>query len=380
MTNRPESSSDAQFMDLAIAMARRGLGRTAPNPSVGAVLVDEASHRVISRGWTQPGGRPHAEPHAIAQAGEHARGATLYVTLEPCSHHGRSPPCADAIIAAGISRVVCGLEDPDPRVAGRGIERLRRAGLTVEIGIRRKECHQLTLGHILRVTERRPFVQLKLALDADGAVPRGGDGKPTWVTGANARRRGHLLRAQTDAILIGSKTLHDDNPTLNCRLPGLQDESPIRVVLASEMTSSKATLTELVQADSPIWWVLGLASVSNPPSERPQDCVLQVTSVANRPWLPAVMEALVQNGVTRLLVEGGPTMWRAFDRANLVDEVVLFQAKPPDDRESKPFEPGETLSSYVSQTPMKLVEAYGLNGDRCCVFRRGTIPLWWTAS
>ncbi len=366
-------------MRAAIAIARRGLGCTAPNPSVGAVLVDPKTDEVISRGWTQPGGRPHAEPNAIDRAGTAATGASLYVTLEPCSHFGRSPPCVDAIIAAGIKRVVCGLEDPDPRVAGRGIQRLREAGINVEVGVLRKECHYLTLGHILRVTERRPFVQLKMALDAEGRVARGAQGQPTWVTGIDSRNRGHLLRAQADAILIGRQTLIDDDASLTCRLPGLDEQSPVRVILASQVNSDDMKQSGLMTSDVPVWWVVGRANGAAQLSERAQDRVLEVASVDKRPWLPAVMEVLVQNGVTRLLVEGGPTIWRAFDRANLVDEVIMFRAGRGPKPEITPFEPGQALASYVHQTPMGLVKSYPVSEDYCYVFRRGTIPAWWTA-
>ncbi len=379
MTHPIQPQRDIDNMRLAIAMARRGLGRTAPNPSVGAVLVEPEKQTIIARGWTQPGGRPHAEPHAIAKSGNDARNATLYVTLEPCSHHGRSPPCADAIIKAGVKRVVCGLEDPDPRVAGRGISRLRDAGLEVVVGTLRKECHQLTLGHILRVTERRPFVQLKLALGADGKVPRGHEGQPTWVTGPEARSRGHLLRAQSDAILVGSGTWRDDDPSLTCRLPGLEGQSPLRVILAGSGKPEPAQLGALAASDVPVLWISATNKSEFDGLLRPQDTFVRVTSVGQRPWLPAVMEALVQQGVTRLLVEGGPTIWRAFDRANLVDEVTMFHADPATRSSRQPLEPGEALSAYVSQTPMRLIERYGLSRDHCFVFRRGTVPEWWTA-
>jgi diaminohydroxyphosphoribosylaminopyrimidine deaminase/5-amino-6-(5-phosphoribosylamino)uracil reductase len=190
------SAFDHHMMRVALAMARRGLGTAAPNPAVGAVVADEATGELIARGWTQPGGRPHAEPEALRRAGERARGATLYVTLEPCAHFGKTPPCADAIIAAGVRRVVIGVGDPDPRTRGDGIARLKAAGIAVEVGLDAEEARWVTLGHILRVTERRPFVQLKMALAADGTVPRGANGRPLMVTGAAARAYGHRLRAE----------------------------------------------------------------------------------------------------------------------------------------------------------------------------------------
>ena len=204
---------DHHMMGIALTLARRGFGTTAPNPSVGAVIADEATGEVIARGLTRPGGRPHAETQALERAGERARGATLYVTLEPCAHHGKTPPCADAVIAAGIRRVVIGAGDPDPRVAGEGSARMRAAGILVETGLLADEADWVTRGHILRVTEQRPFVQLKMALSAEGHVPRGKGGAPKFVTGAEARAAGHLLRAEADAILVGSGTFISESTT-----------------------------------------------------------------------------------------------------------------------------------------------------------------------
>ena len=223
------------MMSVALTMARRALGTVAPNPAVGAVVADTETGELIARGMTQPGGRPHAETEALKRAGDRARGKTVYVTLEPCAHFGKTPPCADALISSGVKRVVVGIEDPDSRTAGQGIARLRAAGIEVETGLMADEARWVTLGHILRVTEQRPFVQLKLALAADGSLPRGHDGKPAWVTSPEARARGHLMRAKADAILVGSGTVRDDDPELTCRLPGLEAQSPIRVVLSRDL-------------------------------------------------------------------------------------------------------------------------------------------------
>ena len=308
-------------------MARRGLGRTAPNPSVGAVIVDPVTGEVIARGTTATGGRPHAEPVAISRAGERTRGATLYVTLEPCSHQGHTPPCADGAITAGFARVVCAIEDPDPRVAGRGLDKLRRAGIAVTRGVRAGEAHWLTLGHIVRVSERRPFVQLKLALGVDGAVPQGGDGKPVFVTSDEARGLGHLLRAQADAILVGRGTVEADDPDLTCRLPGMTGRSPIRVMLAGKGrgTEFRTTLRYRFPNDliySTHWTI---PPHGGWPDEKGAEHV-RVAPVGGRLWLPAVAEDLASRGITRLLVEGGPTVWRSFAQAGLVDEVVMFVA------------------------------------------------------
>lgn len=315
-------------MGVALSLARRGLGTTAPNPAVGAVIVDAARDVVVARGWTQPGGRPHAEVEALVRAGTAARGATLYVTLEPCSHHGRTPPCADAAIAAGIARVVVGIEDPDPRVAGRGLARLVAAGIAVERFVRAEEADWVTRGHILRVTERRPLVQLKLALDATGGAPRGVAGQPVWVTGDAARRMGHLLRAEADAILVGRGTVEDDDPALTCRLPGAADRSPVRVVLSGTGALPAQSRLLATAREVPLWVVVA--------GDAPEDVrqalaaagavVIPARRVDGTLWLPDVLESLVARGVTRLLVEGGPSVWHAFDRAGLVDEVALFQA------------------------------------------------------
>src|SRR5579872_6272521 len=219
---------DLAHMRASLGLARRGLGNTWPNPAVGCVLVREG--RVVGRGWTQAGGRPHAEAEALARAGRAARGATAYVTLEPCSHHGKTPPCAEALIAAGIARVVAAIEDPDPRVSGRGIARLKEAGITVETGPCADEAVELNAGFLCRVKHGRPLVTLKLATSLDGRIATA-SGESRWITGAAARERAHLLRATQDAVLVGTGTALADDPQLTCRLPGLEDRSPVRVVI-----------------------------------------------------------------------------------------------------------------------------------------------------
>src|SRR5580693_3640458 len=221
--SRESKAADLRFMELALTLGRRGQGRTWPNPAVGAVVVSDGV--IVGRGWTQPGGRPHAEPEALRQAGEAARGATLYVTLEPCSHVGKSPPCADAIIGAGVARVVSAIEDPNPEVAGQGHARLRAAGIAVDVGLGADEARRDHAGHILRITKGRPRVLLKLAISADGKAGAAG-GQPVAITGEEVRQRVHLLRAENDAIMIGIGTALADDPMLTCRLPGMAKNSP----------------------------------------------------------------------------------------------------------------------------------------------------------
>ena len=226
--SKEAKAADQRFMQLALSLGRRGLGRTWPNPAVGAVVVKDGV--IVGRGWTQPGGRPHAEPEALRRAGEAARGATLYVTLEPCSHFGKSPPCVDAVIASGIARVVSAIEDPNPEVAGQGHAKLRAAGITVDVGLGAAEAARDHAGHFRRIRDKRPHVILKLAVSADDKIGAAGR-KPVAITGEAAKTRVHLLRAQCDAILVGIGTVLADDPVLTCRLPGMEARSPVRVVL-----------------------------------------------------------------------------------------------------------------------------------------------------
>lgn len=354
---------DSDMMTIALRMAERGLGQVAPNPSVGAVIADEATGEVIARGWTQTGGRPHAETEALGRAGARARGATMYVTLEPCSHHGKTGPCAQAIIDAGVKRVVVAIADPDPRVAGRGVAMLREAGIQVATGAMAEQARWSTLGHILRITEARPFVQLKLALGADGAVPRGDRGQPAWVTSAEARAHGTMLRAEADAILVGARTIVDDDPLLTCRLPGLAERSPVRVVLSSGLHVPVQARVFATAREVPTWVLT--ADAAGADRQRLSDLGVDVITVAPSGPLEIgdVLTALADEGVTRLLVEGGPTVWRAFSDAGLVDEVVVFQARGGD---------GGAMAAaqrYVNLDGMTLTSTQLLAEDEIAVLR-----------
>lgn len=249
---KTSKAADQRFMQLALALGRRGQGRTWPNPAVGAVVVKDGV--IVGRGWTQPGGRPHAEPEALRRAGEAAHGATLYVTLEPCSHFGKSPPCADAIIAAGIARVVSAIEDPNPEVAGKGHARLRAAGIAVDIGLCATEAARDHAGHFRRVRDQRPHVILKLAVSSDDRIGAAGH-RPVAISGEAARARVHLLRAQCDAILVGIGTVLGDDPLLTCRLPGMAARSPVRVVLDRALRLPGASQLVHSARQTPLWVV-----------------------------------------------------------------------------------------------------------------------------
>jgi len=310
-------------MQLALALGRRGLGNAWPNPAVGAVAVKDGI--VIGRGWTQPGGRPHAETEALKQAGDAARGATLYVTLEPCSHHGKTPPCADAIVEAGIARVVSALEDPNPRVAGQGYERLRAAGIAVSAGLCADEARRAHAGHIRRILDGRPHVMLKLAITVDGKAALAGR-KPVQITGEEMRARVHLMRAMSDAILVGIGTVLADDPALTCRLPGMLKASPVRVVLDPSLRLPPTSQLVASASEIPVWVIGG----TDAPSEREQAlsdrgvAVMRVPTHDGKLDLTALLHTLAERGITRLMVEGGPRVAASFVREDLVDEAVLL--------------------------------------------------------
>jgi diaminohydroxyphosphoribosylaminopyrimidine deaminase / 5-amino-6-(5-phosphoribosylamino)uracil reductase len=316
---------DRRFMQLALTLGRRGQGRTWPNPAVGAVVVKDGV--MVGRGWTQPGGRPHAEPEALKRAGDAARGATLYATLEPCSHHGRSPPCADAIIAAGIARVVSAIEDPNPEVAGQGHARLRAAGITVDVGLCALEAAYDHAGHFRRVRDKRPHVILKLAVSADDKIGAAGCA-PVAITGEAARTRVHLLRAQCDAILVGIGTVLADDPLLTCRLPGMEGRSPVRLVLDRSLRIPSGCRLVHSARQTPLWLMTSELAEA-PAAAKLGAAGAQVIRVAAEPAtgldVLAVLDALAERGITRLMVEGGSRVASSFVAAGLVDEAWLLR-------------------------------------------------------
>jgi diaminohydroxyphosphoribosylaminopyrimidine deaminase/5-amino-6-(5-phosphoribosylamino)uracil reductase len=323
--SRQSKAVDQRFMQLALSLGRRGQGRTWPNPAVGAVVVNDGV--IVGRGWTQPGGRPHAEPEALRRASEAARGATLYVTLEPCSHFGKSPPCADAVIAAGIARVVSAIEDPNPEVAGQGHARLRAAGITVDVGLCAAEAAHDHAGHFRRVRDKRPHVILKLAVSADDKIGAAG-GKPVVITGEAAKSRVHLLRAQCDAILVGIGTVLSDDPLLTCRLPGMAARSPVRVVLDRALRMPGASRLVHSARETPLWVVTSELAEA-PAATKLGGAGAQVIRIAPSAGpgldLAAVLHALAGKGITRLMVEGGARVASSFVSADLVDEIWLLR-------------------------------------------------------
>jgi diaminohydroxyphosphoribosylaminopyrimidine deaminase/5-amino-6-(5-phosphoribosylamino)uracil reductase len=320
------SKTDLAHMTAGLGLARRGVGRVWPNPAVGCILVKDGV--VVGRGWTQPGGRPHAETEALARAGALARGATAYVTLEPCSHHGKTPPCAEALIKAGVARVVVACEDPDERVSGRGLDMLRGAGIEVELGALEEEARALNAGFLSRVQEGRPLVTLKLATTLDGRIATH-SGESKWITGERARSAAHLLRSSHDGILIGVGTALTDNPDLTCRLPGLEETSPVRIVADSRLRLPLTGKLAKTAKDIPVW----LITLENNPRERKrvfEDIGLRLIEVpageGGYPDLKQGLRKLGEAGLTRILAEGGAHLAAALLRADLVDRLVWFTA------------------------------------------------------
>ena len=315
------------MMRAALALARRSLGRTWPNPAVGCVIARNGA--VLVRGRTRAGGRPHAEADALAQAaGISLKGATVHVTLEPCSHHGRTPPCADALIAAGVARVVSALEDPDPRVSGAGHARLRAAGIEVAVGEGAREAAEINAGFLLRVAKNRPLFHLKVATSLDGRIATS-SGESRWITGDAARADGHRLRAAHDAILVGSGTALADDPELTCRLAGLEGRSPLRLVLDSRARLPVTSKLAASAGATPVWLLCTRAA----PAEARQALVERGVKVievaaddAGRIDVVAAAQVLASQGLTRVLIEGGGAVGAAFFQAGLVDRLSCYRA------------------------------------------------------
>ena len=368
---RDQKAADQRFMQLALTLGQRGQGRTWPNPAVGAVVVKDGV--VVGRGWTQPGGRPHAEPEALRRAGEAARGATLYVTLEPCSHFGKSPPCVDAVIAAGIARVVSAIEDPNPEVAGQGHAKLRSAGITVDVGLGAPEAAQDHAGHFRRIRDRRPHVILKLAVSSDDKIGAAGH-KPVAISGDTAKTRVHLLRAQCDAILVGIGTVLADDPLLTCRLPGMEARSPVRLVLDRALRIPGTSRLVHSARETPLWVLT--SDLSEAPAAMKLGAagaqVIRVAATTKSPGLdlPAVLHALSDKGITRLVVEGGAKVASSFVAADLVDEIWLLRGPEAVGADGVPALDALPLTSITQSPGFRVRASESLNKDTLTVYER----------
>jgi diaminohydroxyphosphoribosylaminopyrimidine deaminase/5-amino-6-(5-phosphoribosylamino)uracil reductase len=319
------AEDDLNHMRAALALARRGLGTTWPNPSVGCVLVRDGC--VVGRGYTASGGRPHAEPTALSMAGTAARGATAYVTLEPCCHWGQTPPCTDALIQAGVGRVVIATLDPDPRVNSLGVSRLREAGITVEQGLLEAEARDDLAGFILRVTEGRPMVTMKLATTLDGKIATGA-GESQWITGVDARHMAHVLRGRHDAVLVGAGTVMADDPDLTCRIPGFRPSPVVRVIADSHLRTQLTSKLARTAGEAPVWFLVrdGVDPIRRDAFVQLGATIIQVAAGAVGIDLADAMRVLARNGLTRILVEGGGQFAASAIRADLVDRIAWFYA------------------------------------------------------
>lgn len=362
---------DAAFMAAALSVGRRRLGETGDNPAVGALVVRDGT--IIAQGWTDRGGRPHAEVMALRAAGEAARGATLYVTLEPCSHHGRSPPCAEAVIASGISRVVSAIEDPNPQVAGRGHAMLRDAGINVTIGVGERKARRAHLGHILRVTHSRPMVTLKLAETRDGFAAGSDHDRRLAITSAPANGLTHMLRATHDAIMVGVGTVRGDDPLMTVRLPGLEDRRPVRVVLDTHLGLSHATRLAATAQERPVLAIGGEgADVDRQEALDALGIATSRVAVAHDGHIDvaAALNLLALRGHMRVFSEGGPSVAAALIAQALADEVILFTAPKPLGRAGVPSLSAETRALLDDAARYALVEDVMIGPDRMRRYER----------
>ena len=363
------SETDNRFMRLALSLASRGLGHVWPNPAVGCVIVVEG--RVVGRGWTQVGGRPHAETMALAQAGAAARGAIVYVTLEPCAHHGQTPPCADALVAAGVARVVVALGDPDERVNGQGIARLRAAGIAVDRDVMRAEAIHLQSGFLKRVSEGRPHVTLKLANSFDGRIATA-TGDSQWITGPEARRMVHAMRARHDAVLVGAGTARADDPSLTVRDLGVTDQ-PVRIVWSRHLDLPLAGKLAQTANEIPVWICHG--ADADPGLQQAWAgmgaILLPVKLGAARQIDPvAALQALGEAGLTRIFCEGGGALAASLLMADRVDELIGFTAGLGLGAEGQPSLGAMGIDRLVHAPRFDLFETAQVGGDVMHRWRR----------
>lgn len=357
---------DERFTAASVRLGEGALGTTWPNPAVGAIVARDGI--VLARGRTGLGGKPHGEALALAAAGRAARGATLYVSLEPCAHHGRTPPCSEAIAAAGIARLVAPLSDADPRVAGNGFAALREAGLSVATGAAAATARRAHAGHFMRVEAGRPWVTLKLAVSADGGIGLKGQGRVP-VTGETARRHVQALRGRFDAILVGRGTVEADDPRLTCRLPGLEGRSPVRVVLDTQgrLPSGAKVLDPAVSTPT---WIISAAADRRGIADGKRLRWLQVPASEAGVDLGKALSALAGHGITRLLVEGGAAVARAVVAADLVDEAILFRSPGALGEERVPALGDMPLETIIASARFRATERRKFGRDRMICYER----------
>jgi len=367
MTNAKSAESapnDDVYMAAALALGRRNLGRTAPNPAVGALILKDGV--VVGRGWTAQGGRPHAEVVALKQAGALAHGATLYVTLEPCSHHGVSPPCVDAIITAGVARVVSALEDPNPRVAGEGHKRLRDAGIAVSVGAGAALARIDHMGHILRMTQHRPMVTLKLAQTADGYAAGGAHDPRLHITGAVADAFTHVQRSLHDAIMIGAGTAREDDPLMTVRLPAMENCKPLRIILDTNLSLSPRSRLATTAKSTPLL-ILTREETSdaaiNALKQQTGADIVRMRTAGGQIDLHSALRLLSERGVTRIFCEGGPYVAESLLAHHLADEVILHKAIKPLGHKGKLALTAASVAILQDETLYRLIESRMLGGD-----------------
>ncbi|HTJ58924.1 MAG TPA: bifunctional diaminohydroxyphosphoribosylaminopyrimidine deaminase/5-amino-6-(5-phosphoribosylamino)uracil reductase RibD [Devosiaceae bacterium] len=361
----PFSSDDRRWLDAAARQASPFLGTTAENPTVGAIIVDPKTQKLLGRAVTAPGGRPHAETQAIEEAGEAARAATLYVTLEPCNHFGRTPPCVDAVLAAGIARVVIGVVDPDPRTAGGGLERLAQAGVEIVVADH-LESQRLHEGHVSRKTRNRPFVSAKLAVSADEKVGLPDRGNFA-VTGEAARRWTHMQRAQSNAVMVGWGTARLDQPQLTVRLAGLEDRKPLRVIVAGLGTVEEGGSVVSDPSAAP---VLVFATPEKKLTLPEGIELARVKGFRGRPDMGLVLGALAERGIQSLLVEAGPTLLETLLAAGLIDRFHLLRSEVVIGPEGVPATAKGSIEHRIAASGFSLVDHRVLGADNLRTFER----------
>ncbi|MBB4142528.1 bifunctional diaminohydroxyphosphoribosylaminopyrimidine deaminase/5-amino-6-(5-phosphoribosylamino)uracil reductase RibD [Rhizobium rhizoryzae] len=351
------SPDDERYMAQAIALSRTHTGQTGTNPSVGCLIVKNGV--VIGSAVTAVGGRPHAETQALAMAGEAARGAVAYVTLEPCSHYGRTPPCANALVEAGIARVVVGLKDPDPRVSGKGLAILQSAGIEVVTGVLQGQSCDALRAYLMRQMKARPYVTLKLAVSTDGMIGRRGEGQVA-ITGPLSRQEVHRMRAEMDGILVGIGTAIADDPQLDVRIAGLEHRSPIRIVLDRHL---RLPLDGKLVASAQ---QIPVIAVGDRFAETAPALTNAGVEILDVPDLPTLLTLLADRGLSSVLVEGGATVAKAFLDAGLVDRIVLFEGPSAigEGGIESPLTHDDIPQDY------KPVRRLNFGPDQCCEYER----------